>query len=76
MYMVFISATENINRLDELRTINEKLALNPGLSAAERESCINKGRVFLAATLSMHSSEVGPSQAAPLIAYDLATTRD
>ncbi|HSG27254.1 MAG TPA: M14 family metallopeptidase, partial [Candidatus Krumholzibacterium sp.] len=28
------------------------------------------------ATLSMHSTEVGPSQSAPLIAYDLATSAD
>jgi len=32
------------------------------------------GKVFLLTTLSMHSNEVGPSQAAPLIAHDLVTT--
>jgi hypothetical protein len=76
MYLIFISTKENINKLDDLRKINEKLAMNPGLSSAERESAISNGKVFLIATLSMHSNEVGPSQASPLIAYDLATTQD
>jgi len=30
----------------------------------------------VAGTLTMHSTEVGPSQAAPLVAYDLVTTED
>jgi hypothetical protein len=76
MYIVFISSKENIAQLEELRKINEKLALNPDISPSGRESDISKGKVFLLATLSMHSSEVGPTQASPLIAFDLATTQD
>lgn len=76
MYIVFISSKDNIDHLDNLRKINEQLALNPDISTSERESCISNGKVFLLTTLSMHSSEVGPSQASPLIAYDLATTED
>ena len=32
------------------------------------------GKVFFLATLSMHSTEVGPSQSAPIIAYELIRT--
>jgi hypothetical protein len=60
--------------LEGLREINKKLALDPNLPSAQRSKMIRDGKVFILATLSMHSGEVGPSQSAPLIVYDLATT--
>jgi hypothetical protein len=76
MYIVFISSEKNITNLPKLREINKELALNPTLSEARRKEYLADGRVFFLATLSMHSSEVAPSQAAPLIAYQLVTTTD
>jgi len=76
MYLAFISSEENISRLDILKGYNRKLALNDQLSEQEEEQLISDAKVFVLATLSMHSVEVGPSQASPLIAYDLATTND
>jgi hypothetical protein len=74
MYIAFLSDEANINNLEPLRQINRELALNPSLSDADREKMAKDGRVFVLATLSMHSGEVGPSQSAPLVAYKLATT--
>lgn len=76
MYIAFISNEENIKNLDKLKTINKQLALDPAIPDSERDTLIKEARVFALGTLSMHSGEVGPSQAAPLIAYDLATTKD
>ena len=76
MYMVFISSEKNIKNLDKLRDINKALALDPGLSENEQAERVKNGRVFILATLSMHSTEVAPSQAVPLIAYQLVTTKD
>lgn len=76
MYIAFISAEENINNLDKLKAINRQLALDPEIPDADRASLIETSKVFFLATLSMHSGEVGPSQAAPLIAYELVTTND
>ncbi len=76
MYICFISAAENLDNLDRLREINRRLALDPDMTDSEREALINAGKVFYLATLSMHSGEVAPSQAAPLITYDLITTDD
>ncbi len=73
MYICFISSEENINNLDKLKEINRKLALDPDLTDAEQADLIKNGKVFFLATLSMHSSEVGPSQSAPEIAYELIT---
>jgi len=71
MYVVFISSEKNIQQLDRLGEINRKLALEANLSDQERNQLITEGKVFVLATLSMHSEEVGPSQAAPIIAWDL-----
>jgi hypothetical protein len=76
MYIAFISAEENLRNLDTLQVYNRELALNDHLGEKRLEQLVSKGKVFVLATLSMHSSEVGPSQSAPLIAYDLASTED
>jgi hypothetical protein len=76
MYIAFISSEANINNLDRLREINKELALNPDLTEKEQKEYIKEGKVFFLATLSMHSTEVAPSQALPLIAYQLVTTND
>ena len=76
MYAVFLSSPENISGLDRLKEINKKLALDPGLREQEQEKLVSEGRVFVMGALSLHSTEVAPSQASPLIAYELATTSD
>ena len=76
MYIAFISSAGNISRLDELKTINRELALNPELEKEELQRMVREGKTFVLATLSMHSTEVAPSQSAPLIAYDFASTTD
>jgi hypothetical protein len=76
MYIAFISSAGNIDRLQEFKKINRELALNPDLGKEELQDMVKEGKVFVLATLSMHSSEVAPSQSAPLIAYDYASTGD
>lgn len=76
MYVAFISDEENINNLDELKRINKELAINFNLSKEKKAEYVKNGKVFYLFTLSMHSTEVGPSQSLPLIAYDLITTTD
>jgi hypothetical protein len=76
MYVAFISGAENLLRLDELREINRRLALDPKIPASERGDLIASGRVFVLETLSMHSGEVGPSQSLPLLGHEMATADD
>jgi hypothetical protein len=40
MYVLFVSAPENLARLDELRLINERLALDPAIPAEERAGLV------------------------------------
>ena len=76
MFAVCISSADNIKKLDQLKEINRSLALDPGLSNEALQKMCAEGKVFVLATLSMHSNEVAPSQSLPLIAYELATTTD
>lgn len=76
MYVAFISNEKNIANLFKLKAINKQLAINPSLTPAQQRQMIREGRVFVYATLSMHANEVGPAQAAPLIAYELITSKN
>ena len=76
MYAVFLSSEKNINNLNRLKEINKELAINGNLSEQQTREYAQEGKVFVLATLSMHANEVGPSQAAPLVAYKIASTRD
>ncbi len=76
MFMALVSSEKNIRDLDKLRTINRELAMNPDLTDARQSEYVKNGKVFFLATLSMHSTEVAPSQAIPLIVYKLVTTTD
>ena len=76
MYVAFISSAANLERLDELREINRRLALDPDIPADARAELVRDGRVFVMETLSMHSGEVGPSQSLPIFAHRMATTDD
>ena len=76
MYLALFSSPENLANIERLQTINKKLALNEDLPSPERDQMFEDGKVFVLATLSMHSGEVGPTQAAPLIAHELITSDD
>jgi hypothetical protein len=76
LYLVCISSEENIANIEELKEINKRLALDYNLSKSEVDDLKSKGKVFVLGTLSMHSTEVAPAQAAPTIAYKLATTQN
>ena len=76
LYLLFVSSAGNIANLDRLKEINRQLAVEPGLSDDQLSGLAEEGRVFFLMTLSMHSTEVGPSQAAPLIIHELITSED
>lgn len=76
MYMALVSSEKNIRDLEKLRNINRELALNPDLTEARQAEYVKNGKVFFLATLSMHSTEVAPSQAIPLIVNRLVTGAD
>ncbi len=76
LFVVFISTEGNLARLEELRAINRRLALEPDIPDEELDRLVRDGRVFVLVANSMHADEVGPAQSVPLLVHRLATTED
>ncbi len=68
-----ISAPENLARLDRLMEINRRLADPRGLSDADAKRLAQEGRAFYFLYGTIHSTEVGNTQAITEIAHRLAT---
>ena len=71
-----ISAPDNIQNLDRIRAVNQRLADPRSLSAEEARRLSGTHKVVLAIGGSIHASEIGASQAASELLYSLATATD
>ena len=76
MVLAFISSEDNINRLQELSGINQKLANPDMLTPDEARNLIGNARVFVLITCAIHATEVGSSQMALKLAHHLAVSQD
>ena len=68
-----ISAPENLAKLDRLIEINRRLANPRGLTAAEASKLADEGRAFFFLYATIHSTEVGNTQALNDIVHRLVT---
>jgi hypothetical protein len=73
---VTISSPENLGRLEELREINLKISDPRGLSEDEVKGLLSEGKAIICQSMSLHASEIGGTQMAPELAYDLLTRED
>ena len=71
-----VSAPENIRNLDQIRAENQRLADPRTLSADEARRMSSTHRVVVAIGCSIHATEIGATQAASELLYELATTHD
>jgi hypothetical protein len=72
MYVAFLSAPENLKRLDHYREVSQKLAL--GLpEPIEARRLASQGKAIVWIDSGLHASEVAPSQQAPQLAYRMLT---
>ena len=76
MIVAYVSSEGNLARLDELRRISWSLGHPGGLGVEELEELVGDGRVVVAMTMSIHASEVGGTQGASGLVYDLVTRED
>ncbi len=74
--VLFISSPENLVRLEELRQINATLSDPRGVSEAEIERAVANGKAVVVQSMGLHSTEVGASQMAAELIYDLVTRTD
>jgi len=71
--LAIITSPENMKNLEKVRETCLRLAYSEDLSEAEVESLIKRGKAVVAITNSLHATEVGGTQMAPELAYNLVT---
>jgi len=74
--LVIITSPANMDRLERLRQINTQISDPRGLSEADVKKLIAEGRAVVCQSMSLHASEIGGSQMAPELAYDLLARAD
>ena len=73
---IFVSAPENLARLEELQELNARLSDPRGASQAQIDNAIENGRVVFVQSYALHSTEVAASQTAAEVMYEFATRDD
>ncbi|NIQ06817.1 MAG: hypothetical protein GWO20_14145 [Candidatus Korarchaeota archaeon] len=74
--LAVITSAENLKRIERLREISLQLSHPQGLSEEDVEELVEEGKVFVSNTNSVHASEVGGTQMASELAFELATSED
>ncbi len=74
--LCIISSARNLANLEKIREINNKLADPEGLSEEQVERLIRRGKGVICQSMSLHATEIGGTQMAPELAYDLLTRDD
>jgi len=74
--LCLISSPENISNIEEIREINNRLADPGDMSEEEAEKLFGKGKAVVCQSMSLHATEIGGTQMAPELAYDLLSRND
>ena len=74
--LAIISSPANLANLPRLREISARLADPAGLSEAEVQDLAAEGKAVICQTMSLHATEIGGTQMAPELAYDLLSRDD
>ncbi|HHY18078.1 MAG TPA: peptidase M14 family protein [Firmicutes bacterium] len=72
--LVIISAPGNLARLDHYKEINAKISDPRGLSTESVRQLAKEGKAIVCQTMSLHATEIGGTQMAPELAYDLLSS--
>jgi hypothetical protein len=74
--LVIISSAANLNNLDDLQAVNKKISDPRGIADSEIDKLIEQGKAVMCQSMSLHATEIGGTQMAPELAYDLLTRGD
>jgi hypothetical protein len=74
--LVVISSPANLARLERLRQVNLQLSDPRGLAEADIRKLVAEGKAVICQSMSLHATEIGGTQMAVELAYDLATRQD
>jgi len=73
---VYISSPKNLARLETLRAWNLKLTDPRGVPQTEIKRIVTEGKAVVLQSMSMHATEIGGTQMAVELIYDLAARTD
>jgi hypothetical protein len=74
--LVFISSPANLAKLEAIREANLKISDPRGIAEAEIRRLVAAGKAIVVQSMSMHATEIGGSQMAPELAFDLLARTD
>ena len=74
--LVTISSPRNIRDLEKIKKTNAQIADPRRLDEAKAEQLIKKGKAVICQSMSLHATEIGGTQMAPELAYELITKQD
>jgi hypothetical protein len=74
--LCIISSAKNLGNLEKIRENNNRLADPEGLEEEEIEKLIRRGKAVICQSMSLHATEIGGTQMAPELTYDLLTKDD
>ncbi len=74
--LAFISSPANLAKLDQYRQMNAKLSDPRAVPEAEIRKIVADGKAVIVQSMSLHASEIGGTQMAPELAYDLLSRSD
>ncbi len=74
--VAIISSEENLSDLEHLREVNAKLSDPRGTAEAEIKKLVKEGKAVMCQSMSLHATEIGGTQMAPELTYDLLSRQD
>ncbi len=74
--LVIISSPNNMAKLDRRKEVNNRISDPRGLSEQEAKNLVSEGKAVVCQSMSLHATEIGGSQMAPELAYDLLNRKD
>jgi hypothetical protein len=74
--VIIISSAENLANLGRLQEVNAKISDSRGIHESEIKKLIQEGRAVICQSMSLHATEIGGTQMAPELTYDLITRED
>ena len=74
--LAIISSPENLANLEHLKEVNAKISDPQGLSEEEIKELVGEGRAVICQSMSLHATEIGGTQMAPELTYDLLSRDD
>jgi hypothetical protein len=74
--LVIISAPANLSKLDRLRQVNLQISDPRGLTEDAVKKLVAEGKAVVCQSMSLHATEIGGTQMAPELAYDLLARHD